>query len=199
MLTFVQWSGFAAALALAGCAFEGGVGSEEPAEEPPVETPRTPEPAPGDGPVPPPAVVCEGFTEVGASYYLVTDDAISWNDSVARCGTYPGGYLATFETATEATELIAGLPLPSSVWTGVEQRVQGNTRVAEGWANRRGSARTALPGGFPWKTGEPNDGNGFYFEDNDENMAKLNPDGKFDDTNANQLNRALCECAPPVE
>ena len=143
-------------------------------------------------------VACEGFTKLNGSAYRITDDAYSWSDARTQCARYPGGYLATFETAAESTALVAAFPLPASLWTGVEQRVQGSTGVGGGWNNRKGDARTAIPSGFPWKSGEPNDGNGFYYEDGDEDYAKVGADGKFDDASGAEQNRGLCECAAPA-
>lgn len=204
MLTFVQRTCWVALLASVGCSFEGSEGQpgeprdedfiEEEEEEgtlpPPVEIPV---PIPGA----PPA--CDGFTEVGDSYYLVSTATFDWAGARDHCATYPGAYLATFEAAATSAELAAALTLPPTAWTAVEQKVGRRTRVYEGWGNTLLDKRTALPPSFPWANNEPNDGNGWYIEDNAENVAVVRADGKFDDNNRFRLHPALCECVPAPE
>lgn len=144
-----------------------------------------------------PMSACEGFTAAGASSYRVIEEPLDWNDAVARCETYPGAHLATFETAEEAAEVVAAIDLPSPVWTAVEQTVTpaSGFDVDDGWFNEIGLQYTEIPAGFPWAPGEPSDGVQPKAETGLEDCAELHADGMFYDAVRGAPNLALCECA----
>lgn len=153
----------------------------------------------GSGSDTPKPVVCEGYTKVGASYYLLATDALRTRpDAATYCSGRPKpGHLATFETIAEIAEVHAAFPgRTASAWTGVVQLKNGGARTFEDWKNL--VAARSIPSGFPWSQGEPNDGNGYYFEDGDEDFADLRSDGKFDDASGSRGNHVLCECDPPI-
>jgi hypothetical protein len=183
----------------AGCAFDGAQGSSAPPEEDPL--PTTPRPDAGNGGDAPgggnTTLECEDFIEIEGSRYIIIPQALSWPDADARCKQIEGAHLATFESAEEVTAVVTGIPVGVDVWTGVTQAPGffGFGGQTSGWANlQRNGDRVALPSGFPWRSGEPNDGNGAYFEDNAQNHADLGADAKFDDSNRSDTKQVLCEC-----
>lgn len=187
-------------MALVGCAFDGAQGSKAPPDEEPG--PTMPRPDAGPGPDAPDGggnttLECEDFIEIEESRYLIIPVALSWQDADARCKQIEDAHLATFESAEEVARVVTGIPVGVDVWTGVTQNPGffGLGGQTSGWANlQRNGDRVALPSGFPWRSGEPNDGNGAYFEDNAQNHADLGADGKFDDSNRSDTKQALCEC-----
>lgn len=153
----------------------------------------------GSGSDTPKPVVCEGYTKVGASYYFLATDALrSHADAVVYCTQRAvPGHLATFETVAEIDAVHAAFPSRTlSAWTGVVQLKSGGARANEDWKNLVVSR--AIPPGFPWSQGEPNDGSGYYYENGDEDFADLRSDGKFDDAPGTRGNHVLCECDPPI-
>lgn len=152
----------------------------------------------GSGSDTPRPVVCEGYMKVGTSYYLLATDALRTRAAASTyCSSRPvPGHLATFETVAEIDAVHAAFPdRTASAWTGVVQIKSGRSRVDEDWKNL--VADKAVPAGFPWNAGEPNDGT-FLGENGDEDFADLRSDGKFDDASGSRGNHVLCECDPPV-
>lgn len=155
--------------------------------------------APADGPevipdAPPTSMTCADFQEIEGARYHLFPEQVNKGSAIARCNSISGAHLATFESLTEITNVIEDYPITVRVWTGIKQAPQFGSGVRDRWANQIGTARTDLPANFPWKAGEPNDGNGFYYEDSAENECILEPDGKFDDAHHSRLAQALCEC-----
>lgn len=186
-------------LAWGACGFEG---QGDPEQMEPVDDGSAAQPGSGNGSgsgsnTPMPAV-CEGYTKVGASYYLLATDASRTRTEAATfCSGRPTpGHLATFETIAEIDAVHAAFPgRTASAWTGVVQIKSGRSRVDEDWKNL--VANKAIPASFPWNPGEPNDGT-FFGENGDEDFADLRSDGKFDDAPGSRGNHVLCECDPPI-
>lgn len=202
MTRSTRWSWIAAVVVggagLTGCAFDGARGEVAPAEEP-APPPPMPDAGSGGGDAPggDNALECEDFIEIEGSRYIVIPEALSWASADARCKQIEGASLATFESPEEVTAVVAGIPVGVDVWTGVTQMPTfgGFGGQTSGWANvARDGTRRQLPGGFPWRDGEPNDGNGAYFEDNAQNHADLGADARFDDSNRFDTKQVLCEC-----
>lgn len=182
---------------LAACGFEGEEGV--PADDSDRTGDPGPEPGPGTGGGGGGGgsnVVCPGFTKIGASYYYRGTTSETWQQAQTECGQLVSGKsrLATFETAAEPTAVAAALQSTGSLWTGVVQKTKFGDGVRDSWVNLVAGA--SLPSGFPWARDEPNDGNGFYFEDGDEDYAVLLADGKLDDAAPSRPSPALCECTP---
>lgn len=185
------------ALVAAGCGFEGD--GAAPAEDDGSAAQPGSGNGNGSGSDTPKPVVCGGYTKVGASYYLLaTDRTRTHAEAGAYCASRPvPGHLATFDTLAKIDAVHAAFPgRTASAWTGVVQLTDRRSGVSQDWHNL--VANRSIPQNFPWLSGEPNDGNGYYYEDGDEDFADLRADGKFDDAGASRGNHVLCECDPPA-
>lgn len=192
--------GLSSALAI-GCSFEGSRGTameQEPEPDAmPMEMPDAPEEIPG------PRITCDGFTAViGHSHYLVITEMVPHAAAVARCKTYPGARLSTFETVEEppAVALALSFTLGMRMWTNVIQ-IENSASPRMGWVNRIDATALPIPTMFAWRntTGEPNDFS--PPENNEENYGELVFEGPvtgavFDDAPAERTSNILCECVP---
>jgi hypothetical protein len=169
---------------LAGCSFSGAAG--------------TPEDLPPDageidaGVVAPD--VCAAFKAIGTGRYLLSEAAMTWDQANTFCRGMPSTQLVSFETLEEIPAVVGGMPVTVEVWTGVIQKKPAGG-IALNWINSLAS--TPVPTKFPWDVGEPNDGGGWFPEENgEEDVAELRANGRFNDERRGNLNRALCECQP---
>jgi hypothetical protein len=175
---------------MVGCAFGGASGSPDEEPEPGQQMPDA-----GAGGTP--AKACAEFIEIEGSRYSVLPVTLPWSEARERCKQIPRAHLATFESAEEAGRVASGIPVGVDVWTAVVQSptFYGFGGQTSGWANLKpDDEREDLPDSFPWRSGEPNDGNSVPFEDNAENHGVLRPDGLFDDANRGGAKPPLCEC-----
>lgn len=178
-----------AAGCLFGCSFDGSAGRTL---DPESDAAPDSSVSVDGGPSAPP-VTCEGFKQIGTSYYKLFPELFTWEQALARCAALPGAHLATFETIEEPAAVVVGLPVNAPTWTGVEQRVNlGSSGVGEDWYNRVGTIRLPIPLAFPWRPGEPNDLG--PPENDQEDFGELYAPGVFDDAPGNRPSRALCEC-----
>ncbi len=184
-------------LAVTACSFSGAAGG--PSGEPEADAAQ-PDAMPADGPevlpdAPPTTLTCADFKEIEGARYRLFPEVVDKASATARCNSISGAHLVTFETLEEITKVVEDYPIEVKVWTAIKQDPRFGSGPGDRWANQVGATRTDLPANFPWKSGEPNDGNGFYFEDNAENEGALDRDGKFDDVHhSNNKYQTLCEC-----
>ncbi len=189
------------ALVSTACGFEGQGDSADPVEDDGSAAQPDPDNGNGNGSGSdsPKPVVCEGYTKVEAKYYLLaTDMPRTRTAAVAYCASRAvPGHLATFDTLAEITAVHTAFPgRTASAWTGVVQLTGRRSGVNDDWHNL--VATRSIPANFPWLTGEPNDGSGFYNENGQEDFADLRSDGKFDDAPDSRTNHVFCECDPPA-